>query len=104
MRFLTATAGSVRKLCRTLISIPASFTLSSRSSRVCQMERERELHNVEDAEDRDSNKHVGVVSQLRTDGSTSNKSRVVRRKMSWWSRRMMACAWVMMPTYRRRSR
>lgn len=35
-RFLTATAGSVRKLWRTLISIPASFTLSSRSSRVCK--------------------------------------------------------------------
>lgn len=37
LRFLTATAGSVRKLWRTLISMPASFTLCSRSSRVCAM-------------------------------------------------------------------
>lgn len=43
LRFLTATAGSVRKLCLTLISMPASFTLCSRSSRVWERERENEI-------------------------------------------------------------
>ncbi len=42
LRFLTATAGSVRKLCLTLISMPASFTLCSRSSSVWEKERERQ--------------------------------------------------------------
>lgn len=42
LRFLTATAGSVRKLCLTLISMPASFTLCSRSSRVWEREKLKE--------------------------------------------------------------
>ena len=45
-RFLTGTAGSEKKLWRKVISIPASFTRSSRSSRVLSGNEKQRKHGV----------------------------------------------------------
>lgn len=94
LRFLTATAGSVRKLWRTLISMPASFTLCSRSSRVCHMkgkDRRRQTGRGEEeevreaAEQRDEERRQVEITQkdkrnaAKSRGGEINKSEVYMR-------------------------
>lgn len=79
LRFLTATAGSVRKLWRTLISMPASFTLSSRSSRVCVMKgRDGVRQTASSRYGWDKGWISGGAQQNRTDGK-EKKGRELKR-------------------------